>query len=118
MATGDDIAISRGVDVARTRRVLFFATSLMVGGVVATCGPIGFIGMMAPHICRLAIGADHRTLAPATILFGGIFLTLCDTVARTVNAPAELPVAIITAMLGGPFFVWLLVGRNSKIQLG
>ena len=110
MMTGEEIAISRGVSVRKTKKVLFFATSLMVGGVGAICGPIGFVGMMVPHICRLLIGADHRYLTPATLLFGGVFLTLCDMLARTLIAPAEMPVGIITALLGGPFFVWLLLG--------
>lgn len=115
LMVGEDISESRGVDVARTKRVLFFATSLMVGGIVAICGPIGFVGMMVPHICRLLIGADHRYLAPATFLFGGMFLTVCDTVARTLIAPAEMPVGIITALLGGPFFIWLLL-RNPSLR--
>lgn len=114
MMTGEEIAISRGVSVWKTKRILFFATSLMVGGVVAICGPIGFVGMMVPHICRLLIGADHRYLTPATLLFGGIFLTLCDMLARTLIAPAEIPVGIITALLGGPFFVWLLLGKSAS----
>ncbi len=114
MMTGEEIAVSRGVNVERTKKILFFATSLMVGGVVAICGPIGFVGMMAPHICRLMIGADHRYLTPVTLLFGGVFLTLCDMLARTLIAPAEMPVGIITALLGGPFFVWLLIGKTSS----
>jgi len=109
LATGDDIAASRGVNVKRTRHWLFFATSLMVGAVVSVCGPIGFVGMMAPHICRLLIGSDHRWLGPATLLFGGLFLTLCDTLGRTLIAPAEIPTGVITALLGGPFFLWLLL---------
>jgi iron complex transport system permease protein len=114
MMTGEEIAISRGANVGRVKKVLFFATSLMVGSVVAACGPIGFVGMMVPHICRLLIGADHRYLTPAVILFGGAFLTLCDTLARTLIAPAEMPVGIITALLGGPFFIWLLLGKSSS----
>jgi iron complex transport system permease protein len=113
LATGEELATSRGVEVDRTKKLLFFASSLMVGGVVAVCGPIGFVGLMVPHICRLLGGPDHRWLAPATLLFGGAFLVLCDTVARTILAPAELPVGIITALLGGPFFLWLLVGRQT-----
>ena len=113
VTTGEELATSRGVDVSRARRLLFFATSLMVGSVVAVCGPIGFIGMMAPHICRLIIGGNHRYLTPATLLFGGVFLTLCDMLARTLIAPAEMPVGIITAVLGGPFFIWLLVGKSA-----
>jgi len=109
LMAGDDIAISRGVAVKRVRYLLFFTTSLCVGGIVALCGPIGFVGMMVPHICRLIIGTDHRWLIPATLMFGGGFLILCDTVARLVIAPAELPVGVITTLLGGPFFLWLLV---------
>ena len=113
MSVGDEVAVSRGVDVSRYRRVLFLSTSLMVGGVVAVCGPIGFVGMMAPHICRLLIGPDHRWLGPASLLFGGAFLVICDTGARLLAAPAELPVGVITSLLGGPFFLWLLVGRRG-----
>ena len=113
ITTGEELAASRGVEVHRTKMVLFFAASLMVGAVVAVCGPIGFVGLMAPHICRLLIGPDHRYLMPATLLFGGAFLILCDTLARTVIAPTELPVGIITALLGGPFFLWLLLGRKT-----
>jgi len=111
MAVGEDLAVSRGVRVGAVRAVLFSASTLMVGGVVALCGPIGFVGMMAPHICRLLIGTEHRYLAPATFLFGGLFLLACDVVARLIIAPAEIPVGVITALLGGPFFVWLLLRR-------
>jgi iron complex transport system permease protein len=113
MTTGDDIAASRGVDVKRTKLAVFFAASLMIGGVVSACGPIGFVGMMVPHICRLLIGLEHRLLAPATLAFGGAFLAICDTIARAVISPAEMPVGIITALLGGPFFLWLLMTSDS-----
>ncbi len=113
ITTGEDLAMSRGMDVRRFKRMLFAAVSLMVGGIVAVCGPIGFIGMMVPHICRLLVGPDHRKLFPATLLFGGAFLTVCDALARTVLAPVEIPVGIITALLGGPFFLWLLLGRRG-----
>jgi iron complex transport system permease protein len=89
----------------------------MIGGVVAFCGPIGFVGMMAPHICRLMIGSEHRTLIPATILFGGIFLVVCDTLARTLIAPVEMPVGVITALLGGPFFIALLLNKKGNMEL-
>jgi len=112
--TGEELAQSRGMDVPRTKRTLFLATSLMVGGVVAVCGPIGFVGMMVPHICRLLIGADHNWLAPATLLFGGAFLALCDILSRTLIAPAEIPVGVITALLGAPFFLWLLLRGESE----
>lgn len=110
---GEDLAASRGMDVRQTRRTLFLGSSLMVGGVVSICGPIGFIGMMSPHICRLVVGAGHRALAPASALFGGAFLVICDTLARTIIAPAEMPVGVVTALLGGPFFMWLLVTDHA-----
>lgn len=117
ITTGEELAASRGVEVDRTKIILFFTASMMVGAVVAVCGPIGFVGLMAPHICRLLIGPDHRYLTPATLLFGGAFLVLCDTLGRTVMAPTELPVGIITALLGGPFFLWLLLGRGCETQI-
>ncbi|MEO0508773.1 MAG: iron ABC transporter permease [Verrucomicrobiota bacterium] len=117
LMTGDDIAASRGVNVNRTKKVLFTATSLMVGGVVAFCGPIGFIGMIAPHISRLLIGSNHRILIPATILFGGTFLLICDTLARTLIAPVEIPVGVLTALIGGPFFIVLLLNRKGGLGL-
>ncbi|MBN1294057.1 MAG: iron ABC transporter permease [Candidatus Latescibacteria bacterium] len=114
MSVGEDIAKSRGVNVKSIKTILFFATSLMVGGVVSQCGPIGFVGMMSPHICRLLIGYDHHYLTPATLLFGGLFLTLCDIFSRILIAPAEIPVGVITALLGGPFFLWLLISGSSE----
>jgi len=114
LMAGDDIALSRGVPVQHIRYSLFFVTSLCVGAIVALCGPIGFIGMMVPHICRLLIGSDHRWLAPASLLFGGSFLIVCDTISRLIIAPAEIPVGVITTLLGGPFFLWLLIKSRSK----
>jgi len=113
LATGEEFAFSRGVNVQQTKLLLFLSVSLMVGAVVAICGPIGFVGLMAPHICRLIVGPDHRRLYPAAWLFGGAFLVICDTAARTLMAPTELPVGIITALLGGPFFLWLLLARKQ-----
>lgn len=115
LCTGEEFAFSRGVNVNQTKLLLFFAVSLMVGAVVAVCGPIGFVGLMVPHICRLQVGPDHRRLLPATWIFGGTFLVICDTVARTINAPTELPVGILTALLGGPFFLWLLLARQRGL---
>jgi iron complex transport system permease protein len=115
LATGGEIAQSRGLNVARTQQLIFLFVSLAVGGVVAVCGPIGFIGIIAPHICRLLIGHDHRWLAPASVLFGASFLALCDTISRVAFAPVELPVGVLTAMLGGPFFLWLLLWRRNAM---
>jgi iron complex transport system permease protein len=117
LMVGEDISISRGVNVSRVKKLIFLAASLMVGGVVAICGPIGFVGMMSPHICRLLVGADHRFLTPATFLFGGLFLVVCDTLSRILIAPSEMPVGIITALLGGPFFIWLLLNRKNDLEL-
>jgi iron complex transport system permease protein len=112
VTTGEELAASRGVAVNRTKVLLFVAVSLMVGGIVSVCGPIGFVGLIVPHTCRLLVGPDHRYLTPAALLCGAILLTLCDTLARTVMAPTELPVGILTSLLGGPFFLWLLLGRS------
>ncbi len=114
LTIGDEFALSRGSNTRRVRALLFFGVSLMVGGVVAVCGPIGFVGMIAPHICRLMIGPNHRFLFPASFLFGGTFLTICDTIARKIVAPAEIPAGVLTALLGGPFFLWLLMQDTEK----
>jgi iron complex transport system permease protein len=82
------------------------------GAAVSLGGPIGFIGIVVPHLVRLLVGADHRVVLPASALFGAAFLVACDLVARTVMAPMELPVGVITALIGGPFFLWLLVRRR------
>ncbi len=106
---GDDIAVSRGVSAARLKGLFFLAVSLVVGLNVAICGPIGFVGLMAPHICRKLVGTEHRTLSVASPLFGGAFLVVCDTAARIVWAPSELPVGILTSCLGSVFFLYLLI---------
>lgn len=112
LVCGEDLAISRGVNVDRLRWVFFFVVSLSVAVVVALCGPISFIGLMAPHICRLIVGGGHRYLAPATLFFGGFALTLSDTLARTMWAPVEIPVGILTSTCGAPFFLWLLLRKE------
>jgi len=115
---GEDMAVSRGVNTGLVKKLIFFSASLMVGGVVAVCGPIGFVGMMSPHICRLLVGSDHRFLTPASFLFGGTFLVLCDTLTRVLSSwssGAELPVGVLTALLGGPFFIALLLNRKSGL---
>ncbi|MCL2218687.1 MAG: iron ABC transporter permease [Chitinispirillia bacterium] len=112
--TGEDIAQTRGVRVRLSRSLLLAAASVMVGGIVSVCGPIGFVGLMIPHFCRSAFGAGHKILLPACLLAGGIFLTLCDTFARTVIAPTEIPVGVITALLGGPFLIWVLSRQEGR----
>lgn len=109
LSLGADSAETRGLDVARAQRAAFFSASLATGAAVSVGGPIGFIGIVVPHLVRLMTGADHRLVLPASALFGAAFLVACDVLARTVMAPVELPVGVVTALLGGPFFLWLLV---------
>lgn len=111
LASGEDIALSRGVSTVRLRRRLFLAVSLSVGLNVSVCGPISFVGLMVPHICRKLVGAGHRRLLAASTLFGGAFLVLCDTAARTLWSPAEVPAGILTACAGPIFFLWLLTRK-------
>jgi iron complex transport system permease protein len=112
LALGPDVAETRGIDVLRSQRLAFFSASLATGAAVSLGGPIGFVGIVVPHLVRLLVGADHRIVLPASMLFGAAFLIGCDLVARTVLAPVELPVGIVTAVLGGPFFLWLLVRKS------
>jgi len=112
MSVGEDVAATRGVDVPRAQRLAFLSTSLATGAAVSLAGPIGFVGIVVPHLVRLMAGVDHRIVLPASALFGAAFLVGCDLIARTVLAPIELPVGIVTALLGGPFFLWLLVRKN------
>jgi iron complex transport system permease protein len=117
MLLGEDIAISRGLNTNRFKLIMFGICSLIVGASVSLCGVIGFVGIIAPHTCRLIIGSNHRYLARASLLFGGFFMVVCDTLSRKIIAPSELPIGIITALLGGPFFLWLLVSRNTKSNI-
>ena len=113
LLTGEEMAASRGVNVRKVRKQLFIAVSMIVGAVVSVCGPIGFIGLMGPHICRRFVGPGHKTLFWASLLFGGVFLLISDTVARTLFYPADLPVGLITSAVGGPFFFWLIMNDKS-----
>ncbi|MBN1630139.1 MAG: iron chelate uptake ABC transporter family permease subunit [Thermoleophilia bacterium] len=110
---GEERARELGVDSRRTRRNLMIVASLTTAAAVSFSGLIGFIGLMVPHIMRLIVGPDHRHLLPATAIFGGLLLLAADTVARTAMAPSEIPVGIITAATGGPFFLYLLRARKG-----
>jgi len=112
LTLGEDVAAARGVEVVRTQRLAFLSASLATGAAVSLAGPIGFIGIVVPHLVRLMVGSDHRIVLPAAALFGAAFTVLCDLTARTIMAPLELPVGIITALIGGPFFLWLLVKKS------
>lgn len=111
LALGSDAAAARGVDVHRVQRAAFFSASLATGAAVSLGGPVGFIGIIVPHLVRLLVGSDHRVVLPASALFGAAFLVACDVAARTIMSPMELPVGVLTAMIGGPFFLWLLIRR-------
>jgi iron complex transport system permease protein len=111
VSMGEEAAAARGVDVERSERVALACASMSTGAAVSLGGPVLFVGIIVPHLVRLIVGADHRLVLPASALFGATFLVLCDLIARTIFAPVELPVGIITAMLGGPFFLWLLFRR-------
>jgi iron complex transport system permease protein len=111
LSLGGSIASTRGVDVVQAQRLAFLSSSLATSAAVSLAGPIGFVGIVVPHLVRLMVGVDHRLVLPASALFGAAFLVACDLVARTILAPVELPVGIVTAVIGGPFFLWLLVRR-------
>ena len=112
---GEESAAHLGLNVERTKIVLLGAASLMTAAVVSVSGSIGFIGLVVPHIARMVIGPDHRRLIPLAALFGASFLLLADTAARTLLAPMELPVGIITALAGGPYFIYLLRNKSKNI---
>ena len=112
LTLGEDVAGSRGVDVTHAQRIAFLSASLATGAAVSLAGPIGFIGIVVPHLVRLLVGSDHRIVLPAATLFGAAFLVVCDLIARTAMSPIELPVGIVTAIIGGPFFLWLLVRKS------
>ena len=115
LSAGEDWAASRGVEVRRVKTLCYFIASILTGAVTAFSGPIGFVGLIVPHTVRLVIGPDHRLLIPASFFLGSAFLVLCDTAARTIFAPAEIPVGVITALLGGPFFIVLLKRKRGDL---
>ncbi|MGG8406893.1 FecCD family ABC transporter permease [Streptomyces sp. 12297] len=112
LLAGEEGAHTLGLDTGRFRAAVFVLTSLVVGILVAASGAIGFVGLMVPHAARMAVGSAHRRLLPVAALGGALFLTLADLAARTVAAPEEIPVGVVTALAGGPFFLWLL--RRSQ----
>lgn len=117
LAAGPDVAASLGVSVARTETIVFAVASLLVGVAIALAGPIGFVGLVVPHTLRALLGADHRLLVPASMFGGATLLVICDTLARTLTAPAHLPTGAVTAVLGGPFFIFILVQRKRYAAL-
>lgn len=113
LLAGSEVAQSLGVEVEKVKKRLLFFTTLMVAFAVSTCGVIGFVGLIVPHAVRLLVGSDNRRVVPYALVFGGLFLLLCDTLSRTVLQPSELPVGSLTALIGAPVFIALLY-RNKK----
>ncbi len=114
LTAGEETALQLGVAVERTKMLLVLTVSVVVGTVVAFSGLIGFIGLIVPHLVRMAVGSDHRLLIPVAALGGAAFLMVADTLARTLISPSELPVGVITAFLGAPFFIYLLRTKGSQ----
>ena len=114
---GENEARHLGIDIEKMKTMLIVLVSLIVGVCVALSGIIGFVGLLVPHLVRMVTGPDHRLLLPACGIFGAVLLVLADILARTLIAPAQIPIGIITAILGGPFFLWLLVRHRRKLAL-
>ena len=117
LAIGDDGAASLGMNPDRLRTRLLVICALMVASLVSIVGPIGFVGLVVPHVARMIFGADHRRLLPASLLVGAIYLVLVDLVARTIFAPSEIPIGVVTAVLGTPFFLWLIRRRGGSVLM-
>jgi iron complex transport system permease protein len=115
IAAGEEVARGLGVEVERTRIVAILLASLITAAVVSVAGLIGFAGLIVPHAARLLFGPDHRLLIPAGAITGGLFLLVADTAARVVIAPTELPVGVLTAICGGPFFIWIYRAKRRKV---
>lgn len=114
LGTGEEVAANLGVNVSRVRLFTLGLSTLVASAAVAFTGIIGFIGLVSPHLCRMLIGSDNRFLIPSSCLMGAVLLLLSDTLARTIIAPTELPVGIITALMGSPFFIYLLIKKKRQ----
>ena len=116
LLTGNDTARSLGVNVERTKKLILFFSTLMIGVIVSYCGVIGFVGLIVPHIIRLLVGSDNRRIIPFSIFGGMIFMLVADIISRTAIAPSELPIGSITAVVGAPFFIYLLYNAKKKLN--
>ncbi|WP_217178787.1 iron ABC transporter permease [Streptomyces sp. AC495_CC817] len=114
LLAGDESAQAVGVRTTRLRALLLVCASLLTGSIVAVSGGIGFVGLVVPHIARLLVGSDHRRMLPVTVLGGALFLMVADLLARTVAAPTEIPLGILTAFVGAPFFLWLMRSGGER----
>jgi len=115
LATGDENARTLGVDADRLRIIVLVVVAFMTAAIVSYVGLIGFVGLVAPHVVRMVIGADNRFLIPASISFGAAILLLADLVGKTIIAPATIQVGVVMAFLGGPMFIWLIIRKNTKV---
>jgi iron complex transport system permease protein len=115
LSLGEEEALHLGVNIERTKRILFVLGSLIAGVAVSVSGIIGFVGLLVPHFMRLFVGPDHRILLPTSCLAGGIFLIASDTLARTIISPLELPVGVITGILGGTLFIYFLTKKTLRM---
>ena len=111
---GENDALILGIEVRRVRNWVYVLASLITGAVVSVSGPIAYIGLICPHLCRMMFGSDNRILFPTVFIFGAVFTLLADTLARTVLSPAELPVGIVTAVCGAPLFIYLLHRKRGN----
>ena len=114
LALGDDMAAGLGVRVGRTRLLGATGAVILAGAATAIAGPIGFVGLIVPHLCRLLVGTDHRWLLPFSALAGAALLTLADVVGRVITRPEEIDVGIVTAFIGAPVFIWIV--RRQKVR--
>ena len=114
---GDAEAGHLGIAVARLRRHIVILAAMIVGVGVSLAGAIGFVGLVVPHLVRLTLGSNHRVVIPASALLGATLIVLADCLARVLVAPAELPVGILTALLGGPFFIYLIIQQKGRLGI-
>ena len=112
---GDEVASTIGLDVPRFRRRVIIMTTILAGSIVSVSGTIGFIGLVIPHISRMLVGSKHTRLIPASVLMGGIVVTLFDLIARVLVAPEELPIGVVSALFGAPFFMYLIKRRGKQL---
>lgn len=113
---GEEIAEARGVAVRTVRGAVLAGVALLSAAAVSIAGPVGFVGIIVPHTVRMLAGVDHRRLIPLAFVWGGVFLVACDAVARSLRPLSEVPVGILTAMIGGPFFLWVLAARRRRVM--
>ncbi|NMM65154.1 iron chelate uptake ABC transporter family permease subunit [Clostridium sp. P21] len=114
--TGDDTAKSLGIEVDKVKKIVLIVSSMIVAACVSVSGIIGFVGLIIPHIVRILLGPDNKILLPFSLVFGGAFMVISDTIARTIASPAEIPVGAITALFGAPYFIFLLIRSKKKVM--